>query len=70
MQGTGSNVTSNVSLKTQLLVWIRGIPLITRTMLFVCVGLFVVEFVSIGYMPFVRAFCVSASNVIGDVECL
>jgi len=68
MQNVGSNVTSSVSLKTKFLVWIRSIPLLTRSVLILCVGMFLVEFVTLGYMPFVRAFCISTSNILKDVQ--
>jgi len=68
MPETGSNVTSDVSLKTRFLVWIRGIPLVTRSVMILCVGLFVIEFITMGYMPFVKAFCISTTSILSQFQ--
>jgi len=68
MQGTGSNVTSDVSLKTRFMVWLKSIPLTTRSIMIICVGLFLVEFVTIGYMTFVRSFCISVAGIMNNLE--
>ena len=68
MQGVGTNVTSNASLRTRVLVWIREIPLVTRATFLVCVGVFLLELLTTGYMPFVRAFCVSSRSVLQNMQ--
>lgn len=68
MQGVGNNVTSNASLRTKVLVWLREIPLVTRATFLVCVGVFLLELLTTGYMPFVRAFCVSSRFVLHDMQ--
>jgi hypothetical protein len=38
-----SNVTSDASLSTRASVWFRSIPLITRCIFAICVGIYVLE---------------------------
>jgi len=68
MQGTGSNVTSDVSLRTRFMVWLKSIPLVTRSVMIVCVCLFAFEVLSFGYMPFVRMFCISSDTVLSSFQ--
>jgi len=56
-----SNVTSNVSLSTRFNVWLRTIPVITKAVLFVCVGLYLIGFV---FGTFNGTVCYSSSSIL------